>query len=636
MDSDLKHKSDDSIITEIGMAELPLILQKLYYKYDGKYELIDIGNDCMFRFGNTNVGNVSYLATFIHFLYIQDNCIFIEGNVSWPSVIRESYLFYIICNDKRYDVKLRKADLEKKDETDTLYENRDTFNISIPLNEKDLNDIVFGYELVGIKANSGKINAMRFSPVADMLKNQYAFVDGWCIKIVKAHILIQKDNSDCCLHRMCEYAFCKSIKNAEIIALRKEYFQRKKKKVKPIWLFMDRLEKADDNAEAFFLYVNQQDALNVDTYFVLSKNSQDFKRIGKYGKVIDAMSKEHFLLLFLADYMFVSQLNGWIENPFIGWEEYFRDIYHNPKVVFLQHGVTKDDHSKWLRRYQQNLFGIVTSSLAEEKAFLGGNYDYKQEVIWNVGMPRFDLLYSDIPEYVLIIPTWRKNLMEQRYDEKMKTNRWKLKKGKDDATYIYKYKHLMNNKKFRKICEDAGLKIAFMPHPLMQDYSGLFDVPDGVITLPYNSRYRDIFAKSAVMITDYSSVAFDFAYLKKPIIYYQFDRENFFESHSYKKGYFDYDTMGFGPVVDDEKGVVRTLKKVLKGNFAEKYKKRIVAFFSHIDNDNCKRLYNTLMHCEQRDNYNKLINKLALRQMWGENGNSKKWERNRNRSEHME
>ncbi len=598
MNSDIKHKSDASIIAEVGMANLPLILQKLYLKYDGKYELIDIENDCIFRFGNTNVGNVSYLATYIHFLSIHDNCIDIEGNVSWPSVIREPYQFYIMCNGEFYNVELRKAGLDKVDKDGTLYEIRDSFKISVPLDKEGLIEIMFVYECAGIKAYSGKINAMRFSPVADMLKNQYVFIDGWCIKIVKSHILIQKDNKDYNLHRMCENAFCRNINNSEIKALRTEYFHRKKAKMKPIWLFMDRLEKADDNAEAFFLYVNQQNNSNIDTYFVLSKDSPDFKRVGMYGNVIEAMSKEHFLLLFLADYMFVSQLNGWVENPFIGWEEYFRDLYHNSKVVFLQHGVTKDDHSKWLRRYQQNLYGLVTSSLAEEKAFLEENYDYNQEVIWNVGMPRFDLLYSDIPEYVLILPTWRKNLMEQRYDEKMKTYRWKLKKGKDNAIYFNRYKHLLNNEKFRKICEAAGLKIVFMAHPLLQDYRGLFDVPDSVITLQYNSHYRDIFAKSAVMITDYSSVAFDFAYLKKPIIYYQFDRNNFFEDHSYKKGYFDYDTMGFGPVVNDEKYVLRALKKILKGNYDEKYEQRIVAFFSHIDNDNCKRLYNILTRCE--------------------------------------
>lgn len=46
------------------------------------------------------------------------------------------------------------------------------------------------------------------------------------------------------------------------------------------------------------------------------------------------------------------------------------------------------------------------------------------------------------------------------------------------------------------------------------------------------------------MITDYSSVAFDFAYMKKSLVYAQFDREAFFEGQTYDEGYFNYETDG--------------------------------------------------------------------------------------------
>lgn len=49
------------------------------------------------------------------------------------------------------------------------------------------------------------------------------------------------------------------------------------------------------------------------------------------------------------------------------------------------------------------------------------------------------------------------------------------------------------------------------------------------------------------MVTDYSSVAFDFAYMKKSLVYAQFDREAFFEGQTYDEGYFNYETDGFGP-----------------------------------------------------------------------------------------
>ena len=72
--------SDQDIIREIGMANLPEIIDVLYSKYKGIYQLIDIGGDCMFRFGDTNVANVSYLATYIHFITIENGILKIEGN----------------------------------------------------------------------------------------------------------------------------------------------------------------------------------------------------------------------------------------------------------------------------------------------------------------------------------------------------------------------------------------------------------------------------------------------------------------------------------------------------------------------------------------------------------------------------
>lgn len=76
-------------------------------------------------------------------------------------------------------------------------------------------------------------------------------------------------------------------------------------------------------------------------------------------------------------------------------------------------------------------------------------------------------------------------------------------------------------------------------------------MPDYVEVRPYSDSFRGLFSESALLITDYSSVAFDFAYIGRLIIYFQFDEEEFFKNHTYSKGYFEYKTMGFGPIVRD-------------------------------------------------------------------------------------
>lgn len=52
------------------------------------------------------------------------------------------------------------------------------------------------------------------------------------------------------------------------------------KKNKRVWLFMDRINKADDNAEALFEYAMQQND-GIKKYFIISKDSPDYNRLKK-------------------------------------------------------------------------------------------------------------------------------------------------------------------------------------------------------------------------------------------------------------------------------------------------------------------------------------------------------------------
>ena len=99
------------------------------------------------------------------------------------------------------------------------------------------------------------------------------------------------------------------------------------------------------------------------------------------------------------------------------------------------------------------------------------------------------------------------------------------------------------------------------------------------------------------MVTDYSSVYFDFGYLKKPVIYYQEDREKFFEGQVYQKGYFDYDTMGFGPYYTDYDKFIDNLIKIIKNDCVldKKYLNVINSTFKYYDTKNCERVYNEIM-----------------------------------------
>ena len=97
------------------------------------------------------------------------------------------------------------------------------------------------------------------------------------------------------------------------------------------------------------------------------------------------------------------------------------------------------------------------------------------------------------------------------------------------------------------------------------------------------------------MITDYSSVAFDFAYLNKPVIYYQFDLEDY-RKKQYREGYFDYEKDGFGPVSFNRKEVLNEIKYYIKTDFnsKKKYSNNMKKFFLFRDRKNSERVYRAI------------------------------------------
>ena len=95
---------------------------------------------------------------------------------------------------------------------------------------------------------------------------------------------------------------------------------------------------------------------------------------------------------------------------------------------------------------------------------------------------------------------------------------------------------------------------------------------------------------------------FDFAYLNKPVLYCQFDRDDFFSGkHTYNKGYFDYEKDGFGEVEYNlEDTVERIIEYANNGcQLKEKYKKRIEEVFAYHDQNNCERIYQKLINMRE-------------------------------------
>ena len=106
---------------------------------------------------------------------------------------------------------------------------------------------------------------------------------------------------------------------------------------------------------------------------------------------------------------------------------------------------------------------------------------------------------------------------------------------------------------------------------------------------------QELLINSDVLITDYSSVSFDYGYMRKPMVFYQYDEVEF-RSVQYKKGYFDDKRDGFGAVVNTEDEVIEQLRRILENGLRpdEEYLARMNAFFCFNDTGNCNRVYQAI------------------------------------------
>ncbi|ECQ3544316.1 glycosyltransferase [Campylobacter coli] len=353
-------------------------------------------------------------------------------------------------------------------------------------------------------------------------------------------------------------------------------------KISDIWLLMDKDYEADDNAEHLYRYIMQNHPKQ-KIAFALRKESSDWERLEKEGfNLIEFGSFEFERIIKKASKVISSHCDEYLTKY----------ITNRSQFVFIQHGVIKNDLSRWLNFKKINLF--ITSTQAEYDSIAGdfNHYKFSTKEVVLTGLARHDALLknnrSNVKQ-ILIMPTWRKNIVNS-----VVANSGKRKLNLDfkQTMYFKKYNSLINNNLLKKVCQEYGYTIVFNPHPNIMPYLKEFNFPSYIKIANQNESLQKLFCNSSLMITDYSSVAFEMAYLEKPVIYYQFDKEEFFISQ-WQKGYFDYKKDGFGPVVENEENLLKELESLLQNDCKPfgVYKDNIDSTFVFKDGRCCERIY---------------------------------------------
>lgn len=374
------------------------------------------------------------------------------------------------------------------------------------------------------------------------------------------------------------------------------YWNRKK-----IWIFFEKeCRTAQDNGYYFFQYCMSEPVrkeLQADMYYILDSSS-----LQAAENFQDPYLKEHLLKFYSWRYMMYLQaadllISSESKEQAVVWRNrnsFLRDMLAEKPLFFLQHGVIG---LKCLPHFQKNRecgcsFFITSSEYEQELVvkYLG----YRKEETAVTGLARYDLLQdqsrkTDCP-VILVMPTWRDWLDDISADGFLKSDFFRM------------YHELVTDRGLKTFLEENRIQMDICLHPKAQAYGKYFRTEcKNIRFLSYSQvRLNEELMKARLLVTDYSSVAWDMLYMSKPTVFFQFDAQQYLNTHG---SYLDFDKELFGRRAQDIPSLVRILKDYQEREYVleTSYEKMKARYFAYHDTHNCERICGALKNYRESE-----------------------------------
>jgi len=360
---------------------------------------------------------------------------------------------------------------------------------------------------------------------------------------------------------------------------------RPKRQGNPVWLIGEQVHKAQDTGVAFFTFLREKHP-EIDAYYVIGEGSPDRANLDGLDNVVEFRSAEHIELFFRADRIVTSH------HPEYIYPSKSRVLKRSvsPVRVFLQHGVfgvrrLDDLYGRDAPAFHADLF-LVSSEREKRNAIT--DLGYKPEEVAVTGLSRFDTLFDGSvaikPRQILVMPTWREWLQSEHSFR--------------DSEYFDRWNGLLNSPELASLLDTYDAEIVFHVHPNMRMFAGYFAGPRVRIVQHGEQSVQHLLKESAVLITDYSSVGFDFSFLSKPVLYYQFDSESFLSGGSH----IDLDAELPGLITWSRDALLDELEDTLRrgGTIRPEYQRRADSFAAYHDTNSCERIFDAVAHARKR------------------------------------
>lgn len=318
-----------------------------------------------------------------------------------------------------------------------------------------------------------------------------------------------------------------------------------------------------------------------NAYFIVDRNYEYIDRIPEkyFSHIIYKHTFKHYLYFFKA-------------KTFIGTEQPVHAIdlkifnvlalkkISSKKInyVFLQHGVmymvSLDSESRKMfkRKRLSGKYRVVVSSQSEADHFtqLGRHYP---EDLYITGLPKFDKneLYPNADK-IVIMPTWRP---------------WEINMARDDFMQTPYFKMVMRI--FNSVPDELKKNVVILPHPLI--VNELRKLPDDIAkSIVLDARYDDVLKQTRLLITDYSSIAYDAFYRGSRVIFYWEEMEYCLSQYGPSTKLMLNDGNVYGDHFYNTDGLSEAIKRNYENPQEQKYIDRYSKLVQYHDGKNTERL----------------------------------------------
>ena len=368
----------------------------------------------------------------------------------------------------------------------------------------------------------------------------------------------------------------------------------------PAHILLDRVEGGGDNAEFLFRHAIAHRPAGVSRlFFCVTRASPDFARLKTVGNVIAYATLRHRIEMFRGAVVISSHANPATFNPFGRDERFLRDLI-DIKRVFAPHGVMNSSDCRWCGREAVNLDLFTTTARDEYEMMLAAPIGYTTRELRLTGMPRYDGLAPGRGDTIVLMPTWRKGLLDR-----IGRHRTFAEKAAafGSSDFARTWRGLAESAELKRLAAKDGVKIALVWHPQVHAAFRRWSGGDERLVEANLGRETTDFERlkntSLLLVTDYSSISFDFAYLGKPVAYYQYDADRMLADRMYHRyaPNFDFAGKGFGPVLHEERDVLGWIADCVMagGRVAEPYLGRAERYFGFRDAGNCERVWREIL-----------------------------------------